>query len=73
MFTGILTLYSMSKIWLEGFWKPSPGDVAARPVPWTAYAATIGLSILILMMGLAPDSFIAFLHAHSADYWSINP
>ncbi len=73
LFTGMLTLYSMSKIWLEGFWKPSPGDVVARPVPWAAYAATIGLSIVILMMGLAPDSLIAFLQARSADYWSINP
>jgi multicomponent Na+:H+ antiporter subunit D len=73
LFTGILTLYSMSKIWLEGFWKPSPANAITGPVPWTAYAATVGLSIVILIMGLAPDSIIAFLQAQSADYWSIKP
>jgi multicomponent Na+:H+ antiporter subunit D len=71
LFTGMLTLYSMSKIWLEGFWKPGPGEVVARVVPWPAYAATISLSIIILLMGLAPDYLIAFLQAHSVDFWSI--
>lgn len=71
LFTGMLTLYSMSKIWLEGFWKPSPGEIIARAVPWPAYAATITLSIIILLMGLAPDFLIAFLQTHSVDFWSV--
>ncbi|HEX7709113.1 MAG TPA: Na+/H+ antiporter subunit D [Thermoanaerobaculia bacterium] len=31
-FTGLLTLYSMTKIWGEAFWKPRPDEVDAGPV-----------------------------------------
>jgi multicomponent Na+:H+ antiporter subunit D len=31
-FTGLLTLYSMTKIWGEAFWKPRTDEVAAGPV-----------------------------------------
>jgi multicomponent Na+:H+ antiporter subunit D len=31
-FTGLLTLYSMTKIWGEAFWKPRPDEVAAGAV-----------------------------------------
>jgi multicomponent Na+:H+ antiporter subunit D len=70
LFTGMLTLYSMSKIWLEGFWKPNPGKAIERAVPWPAYAATISLSVIILLIGLAPDFLIAFLQSHNVDFWS---
>lgn len=59
---GALTLYSMSKIWLEAFWKPHP-DLAwrlprARLAP--AYAATATLVALALGVGVYPEPFIAF-------------
>ena len=68
---GLLTLYSMSKIWLEGFWKPHPGNSpAAVAPPRTAYAAVMLLSCLILLMGLAPESVVRHVQAATAAFWS---
>lgn len=57
---GLLTLYSMSKIWLEGFWKPAPDNAPAPrpPMPRAAWWASAGLSVLVLAMGLWPAPFI---------------
>lgn len=59
---GVLTLYSMAKIWMEAFWKPHPDPdwqpARARLAP--AYAVTIGLALLALGVGVYPEPFIAF-------------
>ncbi len=70
--TGLLTLYSMSKIWLEGVWKahPDPDSNRVSPTPWPAYAAVIALSLVIVWMGVYPEPLIAFLSAHSTDFWT---
>ena len=71
---GSLTLYSMSKIWLEGFWKPQPHDrpagatAAARPA--AAYAAVVLLSLLILAMGLFPEPVIRYVGQATAAFWT---
>ncbi len=69
--TGILTLYSMVKIWLEGFWKPapatSPAQAAAMP-PAAVFAVAL-LTGAILIMGVAPDPLIRFLQAQSLHVW----
>ncbi len=69
--TGILTLYSMVKIWLEGFWKPapatSPAQAAAMP-PAAVFAVAL-LTGAILIMGVAPDPLIRFLQAQSLRVW----
>ena len=69
--TGLLTLYSMSKIWLEGFWKPSPVNLPAerRATSRPAYAAVVALSLVILWLGLYPDPLIQFLQIHSQTYF----
>jgi multicomponent Na+:H+ antiporter subunit D len=76
---GLLTLYSMSKIWLEGFWKPQPQSdstykisalAVATPLPTTAYVAVILLSMIILIMGVFPESFIVYVEAATAGFWS---
>ena len=70
---GLLTLYSMSKIWLEGFWKPhpKPEDLAIRtPVPTTAYAAVLILSGIILIMGVFPEPIIHEIASSTASFWS---
>jgi multicomponent Na+:H+ antiporter subunit D len=70
---GLLTLYSMSKIWLEGFWKPHPKPdelSAARRVPLSAYAAVVMLSGAILVMGLFPEPFIHLMVSSTADFWN---
>jgi len=62
---GVLTLYSMLKIWNEAFWKtPAAGETAAPPAPkgsFTAqYAAIAALSAITLAIGLNPEPFVAF-------------
>jgi multicomponent Na+:H+ antiporter subunit D len=57
--TGLLTLYSMTKIWSEAFWKPHPDDgwrPAAAPRAMMLPVAVI--AGLVVIMGL----FIAPLH-----------
>ena len=49
------SLYSMTKIWGEAFWKGHPeGDAAPcmRPVAWTAYAPVVMFGLLTLWIGL---------------------
>lgn len=56
---GLLTLYSMSKIWLEGFWKAHPDAAGpAGHVPLPGYVAVGMLTLLILAMGLYPEPFL---------------
>jgi len=70
---GLLTLYSMAKIWLEAFWKPHPdGRDLAAPVPGLApaYGAVLLLGATTLAMGLWPEPFIAFAHSATAGFGS---
>jgi len=68
---GLLTLYSMSKIWLEGFWKAHPDATAsAGIIPVAAYAAVLLLTGLILVMGLYPEPFIDLAQVATSDFWN---
>ncbi len=66
---GLLTLYSMTKIWTEAFWKPASSSYgvsrAARPItPRTMVAPVAVLSVLTLLMGLAAEpAFLLSLRA----------
>lgn len=59
---GVLTLYSMAKIWMETFWKPHPDPAwqpaAARLAP--VYVVATLLAALALGVGVYPQPFIAF-------------
>jgi multicomponent Na+:H+ antiporter subunit D len=59
---GVLTLYSMAKIWMEAFWKPHPDPdwqpATARLAP--AYVVATLLATLALGVGVYPEPFIAF-------------
>jgi len=70
--TGLLTLYSMSKIWQECFWKVHPGTLSPLSPPKTAYVAVITLSVVILFIGLYPDPVINYLQEHTTDFWRDN-
>lgn len=69
---GVLTLYSMMKIWLEAFWKPHPDsdadgvwqprDACLGP----AWVATGVLAAVTLAIGLAPQLLIEFAQAAAA-------
>jgi multicomponent Na+:H+ antiporter subunit D len=63
LLVGVVTLYSMMKIWLEAFWKPHPDPAwqppaAARVTP--AWMGVGALVIVTLWAGLWPDTMITF-------------
>jgi multicomponent Na+:H+ antiporter subunit D len=64
LFVGLLTMYSMTKIWAEAFWKESPGGAAApakqaRLSPlMTAPAAA--LAVVTVLIGLAAQPVFEF-------------
>lgn len=63
--TGILTLYSMLKIWLEAFWKEPPEGTPELPpitgaTRWLLLAPVAGLGLVTLTIGLWTEPFAAF-------------
>ncbi len=63
---GALTIYSMTKIWAEAFWKPHPEGraplLSALPVrDRVALVSPIAaLAVLTCVIGLAPEPFVQF-------------
>jgi len=57
---GLLTLYSMSKIWLEVFWKPHPDgpDAITGSVPTAMMIPIVGLAVLTIVIGLGAGLFV---------------
>jgi multicomponent Na+:H+ antiporter subunit D len=57
---GLLTLYSMVKIWNEAFWKDAPAGERQpdRPVPLMMMAPAIALAACTVMFGVFPDVFM---------------
>ncbi|MFA7433662.1 MAG: Na+/H+ antiporter subunit D [Gemmobacter sp.] len=59
LLVGILTLYSMTKIWLEAFWKSHPGDDPAPVrVGWTALVPILSLAAMTLIIGFHAEPFV---------------
>lgn len=71
LLTGVLTLYSMSKIWLEAFWKPLPVEAASarRDLPRSAVMVVAGLALLTLLIGLFPAALMGFSERAAAQLW----
>lgn len=59
---GLLTLYSMIKIWNEAFWKnlPSAETRPMQPVPWTMVVPAVGLAGCTVLFGIFPGIFFDF-------------
>lgn len=72
LLVGILTVFSMTKIWAEVFWKPHPEDVAPalRLVERGNLTALLvpvtGLAVMTVMIGFFPDPFIGFAERAAA-------
>lgn len=73
LLVGLLTLYSMIKIWTEVFWKSTPpeGDVAPYPEVrqrelWLMAAPVVGLGLCTLFIGLYPAPIHALAEASAA-------
>jgi len=64
---GALTLYSMSKIWTEAFWKarpePSTGDSDGAPTAHSPPTAQLGFAIIAPIAGLALITIAIGLYA----------
>ena len=62
--TGALTIYSMTKIWAEAFWKPHPDGIdpslsdLSRPVRLAMISPIAALAGLTIIVGLAPEPFM---------------
>lgn len=64
LLVGLLTLFSMTKIWAEAFWKapsvePDPSCVSLRDKIFL-FAPVIFLAAITLAIGFAPGFFFAF-------------
>ena len=61
---GLMTIYSMTKIWGSAFWKPHPDDTVPSldDLPGDDRRAFLvpiaGLAILTIIIGLAPEPFV---------------
>lgn len=68
LFVGLLTIFSMAKIWSEAFWKPAPEGQGDRPLSykerWTYYLPIILLAMITVIIGLVAEPF--FLVAQQA-------
>ena len=65
---GLLTLFSMTKIWQYAFWSPlTNGVVLAQRPSRLLYAPTIALALLILLLGLWSEPLIALSDAAAAE------
>ncbi|MFN3662429.1 Na+/H+ antiporter subunit D, partial [Yoonia sp.] len=61
---GLMTIYSMTKIWAEAFWKPHPDGIEPKLSSLPGRAAllipVIFLAVLTMVIGLMPDPFVEF-------------
>ncbi|MEO1798028.1 MAG: Na+/H+ antiporter subunit D [Pseudomonadota bacterium] len=70
---GLLTIFSMTKIWAEAFWKahptmPAPSTATLTPSARRHLMIPIAsMAALTCVIGLFPEPFIAFANAASAE------
>ncbi|MDP5084387.1 MAG: Na+/H+ antiporter subunit D [Yoonia sp.] len=67
---GLMTIYSMTKIWAEAFWKPHPEGIepALKTLPHKAaqIIPVAGLAVLTIIIGLSPEPFVIFAERTTA-------
>ncbi len=63
LLVGLLTLYSMTKIWRYAFWEPRPGGeeklekIVLKQADWLLYAPVIALTVMTLALGFWTEPF----------------
>lgn len=74
LLVGLLTLYSMVKIWSEVFWKAAPGDDAAESYStvgqrelWLMSLPAVGLALCTLFLGLNAGPLYALAEASAGE------
>lgn len=67
---GLMTIYSMTKIWAEAFWKDHPKGTEPRLATLENKAALVipvaALALLTMVIGLAPEPFVTFAERTTA-------
>ena len=76
LLVGFLTLYSMTKIWMQAFWAPHPEESWTLPAPrpgmgW-AWLVTSGLAAITVAIGLMPERLYDFA-VHAALVMGVAP
>lgn len=66
LITGLLTLYSMVKIWAEVFWKATPDNAPEPPrmtgPMWPLYTAIGGMAVMTVIIGLWAQPIYELAH-----------
>jgi multicomponent Na+:H+ antiporter subunit D len=66
--TGLLTIYSMTKIWGEAFWKPHPdGALPATSAPRAMVVPIAALAACTVVIGLFAQPFLAVAERAAAE------
>ena len=67
---GLMTIYSMTKIWAEAFWKNHPDGVEPRlsalENKWAQLLPIGGLAALTIFIGMNPEPFVQFAERSAA-------
>jgi multicomponent Na+:H+ antiporter subunit D len=67
---GLMTIYSMTKIWAEAFWKNHPDGVEPRLSTlenrWAQLLPIGGLAVLTIIIGMNPEPFVQFAERSAA-------
>ncbi len=67
---GLMTIYSMTKIWAEAFWKNHPDGVERRlstlENKWSQLLPIGGLAVLTIIIGMNPEPFVQFAERSAA-------
>jgi len=69
LLVGVLTLYSMTKIWAEAFWKDSPQGDKPRKLgnaSWSLLTPCIALAVMTVIIGLWSQPLFALAESASA-------
>ena len=67
---GLMTIYSMTKIWAEAFWKSHPDGreptLGTLPKRYALMIPVAGLAVLTMVIGLMPEPFVIFAERAAA-------
>jgi multicomponent Na+:H+ antiporter subunit D len=64
---GLLTLLSMSKIWLGAFWKPAPEPRGHVHIPMAMLAPIAGLGAITVAIGLMAQPLVTYSQQTAAE------
>ncbi len=57
---GLLTLFSMGKIWTYAFWREPAGLVPRRAIGWLRLGPILGLALVTVLIGVAAGPVVDF-------------